>query len=259
MFLLFNRFSEVSHCLSASKPKQGSTGKVKWPGTTDYNPNSTPKTQLTLRFKILLVLHFFILLELLGSSGSDIQIANAIRLDSEPPSERHNFEGESRSAALRDHGKTVSGSFRRAKWVTCRESSSVEQISRTSNNILTPVHPDSSNADDCNNNEQSASQSSKEIRRQVPPTDDRIWLIGFVSRDPILAPISFSDWRNKGLEPFKKNMLAEVERNFKTSLKAEHWDIRPVEEIMEAVPIGVDSVQWCQLVSKWSQPQDKVS
>ncbi|KAH0461398.1 hypothetical protein IEQ34_008973 [Dendrobium chrysotoxum] len=102
--------------------------------------------------------------------------------------------------------------------------------------------------------------------------------LGVVAKDPILAPISFSDWRNKGLEPFKKRMLAEVEAkfefptnikhwilqslgvkwcNFKTSLKAEHWDSRPVEEIMEAVPAGVDSVQWYQLISKWSQPQDK--
>ncbi|XP_028551384.1 uncharacterized protein LOC114579825 isoform X1 [Dendrobium catenatum] len=26
---------------------------------------------------------------------------------------------------------------------------------------------------------------------------------------------------------------------------------------MVAVPAGVDPVQWCQLVNKWSQPQDK--
>ncbi|KAI0493219.1 hypothetical protein KFK09_027495 [Dendrobium nobile] len=52
---------------------------------------------------------------------------------------------------------TGSGSFRRARKVTCRGSSSVEQTSRTSNNTSTPVHPDSSNADDHNNNEQSTS------------------------------------------------------------------------------------------------------
>ncbi|KAH0450426.1 hypothetical protein IEQ34_021118 [Dendrobium chrysotoxum] len=106
---------------------------------------------------------------------------------------------------------TDGGSFRRTKKVTHRESSSVEQTSITSNNISTPVHPDSSNADDCNNNEQFVSQSSQEIRWQVLPADDGIWLIGVVARDLILAPISFSDWRNKGLEPFKKRMLAEVE------------------------------------------------
>ncbi|KAI0530791.1 hypothetical protein KFK09_000339 [Dendrobium nobile] len=45
--------------------------------------------------------------------------------------------------------------------------------------------------------------------------------------------------------------------NYKTSLKAEHWDSRPVQEIMEAIPAEVSPVQWCQLVNKWSQPQDK--
>ncbi|PKU66090.1 hypothetical protein MA16_Dca025221 [Dendrobium catenatum] len=35
--------------------------------------------------------------------------------------------------------------------------------------------------------------------------------LGVIARDPILAPISFSDWRNKGMEPFKNRMLAEVE------------------------------------------------
>ncbi|PKU66554.1 hypothetical protein MA16_Dca006882 [Dendrobium catenatum] len=103
--------------------------------------------------------------------------------------------------------------------------------------------------------------SSQDLRRQVPPADDGIWLIddegdpikkrgrttcadiqsmppgtrvhievnenmvpcnipesillgsylGVLARDPILAPISFSDWRNKGMELFKKRMLAEVE------------------------------------------------
>ncbi|KAH0464498.1 hypothetical protein IEQ34_007284 [Dendrobium chrysotoxum] len=35
--------------------------------------------------------------------------------------------------------------------------------------------------------------------------------LGVVARDPVLAPIAFPDWRNKGMEPFKKKMLAEVE------------------------------------------------
>ncbi|KAH0467501.1 hypothetical protein IEQ34_004739 [Dendrobium chrysotoxum] len=70
-----------------------------------------------------------------------------------------------------------------------------------------------------------------------------------VARDPVLAPIAFPDWRNKGMEPFKKKMLAEVE--------AEHWDSRPIEEILEAVPAGVDQMKWCQLVNQWSKPEDK--
>ncbi|KAL0908793.1 hypothetical protein M5K25_023302 [Dendrobium thyrsiflorum] len=102
--------------------------------------------------------------------------------------------------------------------------------------------------------------------------------LGVVARDPILAPIAFPDWRNKGMEPFKKKMLAEVEskfefpghirhwilqslgvkwRNYKTTLKAEHWDSRPIEEILETVPAGVDQMQWCQLVSQWSKPEDQ--
>ncbi|KAI0492078.1 hypothetical protein KFK09_026343 [Dendrobium nobile] len=102
--------------------------------------------------------------------------------------------------------------------------------------------------------------------------------LGVVARDPVLAPISFPDWRNKGMEPYKKKMLAEVEskfefpghirhwilqslgvkwRNHKTTLKAEHWDSRPIEEILETVPAGVDQLQWCQLVNKWSKPEDQ--
>ncbi|PKU82387.1 hypothetical protein MA16_Dca005392 [Dendrobium catenatum] len=46
-------------------------------------------------------------------------------------------------------------------------------------------------------------------------------------------------------------------RNHKTNLKAEHWDCRPIEEIMESVPAGVDATQWCHLVNQWSQPKDK--
>ncbi|KAH0454525.1 hypothetical protein IEQ34_016449 [Dendrobium chrysotoxum] len=42
--------------------------------------------------------------------------------------------------------------------------------------------------------------------------------LGVVARDPILAPIAFPDWRNKGMEPFKKKMLAEVERQFQLKL-----------------------------------------
>ncbi|XP_028547832.1 uncharacterized protein LOC114578631 [Dendrobium catenatum] len=85
--------------------------------------------------------------------------------------------------------------------------------------------------------------------------------LGIVARDPVLAPISFPDWRNKGMEPYKKKMLAEVEskfeftghirhwilqslgvkwRNYKTTLKAEHWDSRQIEEILETVLAGVD-------------------
>ncbi|XP_028551289.1 uncharacterized protein LOC110102589 isoform X2 [Dendrobium catenatum] len=102
--------------------------------------------------------------------------------------------------------------------------------------------------------------------------------MGVVARDSILAPISFSDWRNKGMEPFKKRMLAEVEskfefhasirhwilqsigvkwRNYKASLKSEHWDSRPIKEIKETVPGGVDPTQWCQLVNQWAQPEDQ--
>ncbi|KAH0467505.1 hypothetical protein IEQ34_004743 [Dendrobium chrysotoxum] len=93
--------------------------------------------------------------------------------------------------------------------------------------------------------------------------------LGVVARDLVLAPIAFPDWINKGMEPFKKKMLDEVEskfefpghirhwilqslgvkwRNYKTTLKAEHWDSRPIEEIMENVPDGVDQMQWCQLL-----------
>ncbi|PKU60532.1 hypothetical protein MA16_Dca028256 [Dendrobium catenatum] len=35
--------------------------------------------------------------------------------------------------------------------------------------------------------------------------------LGVVARDPVLAPIAFPDWRNKGMEPYKKKMLVEVE------------------------------------------------
>ncbi|KAH0449452.1 hypothetical protein IEQ34_020144 [Dendrobium chrysotoxum] len=101
---------------------------------------------------------------------------------------------------------------------------------------------------------------------------------GVVARDPTFAPIIFPDWRNKRMEPFKKKMLAEVEskfefpghirhwilqslgvkwRNYKTTLKAEHWDSRPIEEILETVPAGVDQTQWCQLVNQWSKPEDQ--
>ncbi|KAI0494553.1 hypothetical protein KFK09_024691 [Dendrobium nobile] len=102
--------------------------------------------------------------------------------------------------------------------------------------------------------------------------------LSVVARDPVLAPISFPDWRNKGMELYKKKMLAEVEskfefpghmchwilqslgvkwRDYKITLKAEHWDSRPIEEILEDVPVGVDQMQWCQLVNQWSKPADK--
>ncbi|KAH0450409.1 hypothetical protein IEQ34_021101 [Dendrobium chrysotoxum] len=35
--------------------------------------------------------------------------------------------------------------------------------------------------------------------------------LGVIARDHILAPISFLDWRTKGMEPFKKKMLVEAE------------------------------------------------
>ncbi|KAH0468084.1 hypothetical protein IEQ34_003117 [Dendrobium chrysotoxum] len=105
----------------------------------------------------------------------------------------------------------------------------------------------------------------------------RILYLGIVARDPILTLIAFPDWRNKGMEPFKK-MLIEVEskfeftghirhwilqslgvkwHNYKTSLKAEHWDNSLIEEIMDIVIAGVDQMQWCQLVTKWSKLDDQ--
>ncbi|KAH0449364.1 hypothetical protein IEQ34_020056 [Dendrobium chrysotoxum] len=33
--------------------------------------------------------------------------------------------------------------------------------------------------------------------------------MGHVARDSVLAPISFSDWRNKGMEPFKKKIRSD--------------------------------------------------
>ncbi|KAH0465519.1 hypothetical protein IEQ34_005622 [Dendrobium chrysotoxum] len=35
--------------------------------------------------------------------------------------------------------------------------------------------------------------------------------LSVIDRDHVVAPISFPDWRTKGMEPFKKKMLAEVE------------------------------------------------
>ncbi|KAL0906705.1 hypothetical protein M5K25_025220 [Dendrobium thyrsiflorum] len=46
-------------------------------------------------------------------------------------------------------------------------------------------------------------------------------------------------------------------RNYKASLKSEHCDSRPIKEIKEAVPAGVDPTQWCQLVNQWAQPEDQ--
>ncbi|PKU85556.1 hypothetical protein MA16_Dca003296 [Dendrobium catenatum] len=78
--------------------------------------------------------------------------------------------------------------------------------------------------------------------------------LGVIARDPVLTPISFPNWRTKGMEPIKKKMLADVEskfafprhirhwilqslgvkwRNHKTNLKDEHWDSRPIEKIIE--------------------------
>ncbi|PKU78244.1 hypothetical protein MA16_Dca018044 [Dendrobium catenatum] len=87
--------------------------------------------------------------------------------------------------------------------------------------------------------------------------------LGVVARDPILAPIAFPDWRNKEFEfpghirHWILQSLVVKWRNYKTTLKAEHWDSRPIEEILEDVPAGVDKMQWCQLVNQWSKPADK--
>ncbi|KAH0469085.1 hypothetical protein IEQ34_002317 [Dendrobium chrysotoxum] len=47
--------------------------------------------------------------------------------------------------------------------------------------------------------------------------------LGVVARYPVLALIAFPDWSNKGMEPFKKKMLAEVEekaaKNFANAKK----------------------------------------
>ncbi|KAH0450735.1 hypothetical protein IEQ34_021427 [Dendrobium chrysotoxum] len=120
--------------------------------------------------------------------------------------------------------------------------------------------------------------------------------LGVIARDPILEPLAFLDWRNKGMKPFKKRMLVEVEaslksliilnpildinnnnskfefpahihywilqslgvkwHNHKTSLKAEYWDSRPLDKILESVSVGIDALQWCQLVIQWSKPED---
>ncbi|KAH0462722.1 hypothetical protein IEQ34_010297 [Dendrobium chrysotoxum] len=68
-----------------------------------------------------------------------------------------------------------------------------------------------------------------------------------VAKNPILAPISFSNWCNKGMKPFKNKMLAEVE--------AEHWDSRPIEEIMEAVPIKAHACE--MLAEEGLMPKDR--
>ncbi|KAH0459042.1 hypothetical protein IEQ34_011856 [Dendrobium chrysotoxum] len=73
--------------------------------------------------------------------------------------------------------------------------------------------------------------------------------LGVVAGDPILAPIAFPNWRNKGMESFKKKMLAKVE--------AEYWDSRPIKEILEIVSVGIDQTQWCQLVNQWSKLEDQ--
>ncbi|KAH0449045.1 hypothetical protein IEQ34_022845 [Dendrobium chrysotoxum] len=73
------------------------------------------------------------------------------------------------------------------------------------------------------------------ISRNIPESILLRSYLSIVVRDPILAPIAFPDWRNKGMEPFKKKMLAEVE--------AKIYDSRRNEEIMETVPVGVDQMQ----------------
>ncbi|KAI0488351.1 hypothetical protein KFK09_028180 [Dendrobium nobile] len=106
---------------------------------------------------------------------------------------------------------TGSGSFRRDKKVTHRGSSSVEQTSRTSNNTSTPVHPNSSNDDEGALIKKRGRTTCADIQNMPPGT----WVLievnenmvpcnipksillgsylGVVARDPILAPISFSD------------------------------------------------------------------
>ncbi|KAH0450457.1 hypothetical protein IEQ34_021149 [Dendrobium chrysotoxum] len=78
-----------------------------------------------------------------------------------------------------------------------------------------------------------------------------------VARDPVLAPIAFPDWRNKGMEPFKKKMLAEVESKFEFPGQIRHWILQSLGVKWQAVPAGVDQMQWCQLVNQWSKPEDK--
>ncbi|KAI0494556.1 hypothetical protein KFK09_024694 [Dendrobium nobile] len=36
-----------------------------------------------------------------------------------------------------------------------------------------------------------------------------------------------------------------------------HWILQSLGEILEDVPVGVDQMQWCQLVNQWSKPADK--
>ncbi|KAL0912889.1 hypothetical protein M5K25_016303 [Dendrobium thyrsiflorum] len=180
---------------------------------------------------------------------------------------------------------TGSGSFRCAKMVTRRVSSNVEQTSRTYKNTSTPVHPDSSNVDGCNNNDQSPIISSQDLRQQVPPAEDGVWLIGDegapikkrgrttcadIQSMPLGTRVHIEV--NENMVPcnipesillgsylgakfeFPVNIkywilqsLGVKWRNYKSSLKAAHWDSRPIQEIMEDVPRGVDPVQWCQL------------
>ncbi|KAH0462902.1 hypothetical protein IEQ34_007484 [Dendrobium chrysotoxum] len=182
--------------------------------------------------------------------------------------------------------------FSRAKKAICRGGSSRgglsrRESSRETGTPSTPVHLDSQEEIECSMTQQTPRQS---FCSEAPAPEEGVWLIdeqgnpirrtylGVVARDPVLAPIAFPDWRNKGMEPFKKKMLAEVEskfefpghirhwilqslgvkwRNYKTTLKAEHWDSRPIEEIMENILDGVYQMQWCQLVTQWSKPEDQ--
>ncbi|KAH0457725.1 hypothetical protein IEQ34_013040 [Dendrobium chrysotoxum] len=150
--------------------------------------------------------------------------------------------------------------FRRAKKTICRGGSSRGGSSRGESSMetesitpSTPVHPNSQEEIECSGSQQTSRHS---FCGTAPSPEEG---------DPMLAPIAFPDWRNKGMEPFKKKMLAEVEilqslgvkwRNYKTTLKAEHWDSKPIEEILEIVPAGVDQTQWCQLVNQWLKPED---
>ncbi|KAH0466425.1 hypothetical protein IEQ34_003663 [Dendrobium chrysotoxum] len=147
--------------------------------------------------------------------------------------------------------------FRLAKKAICRGGSSRGGSSRGESSMetesITPstlVHPDSQEEIECSGSQQTSRHS---FCGTDPAPEEGVWLIGsylgVVARDPMLAPIAFPDWRNKGIEPFKKKILAEVE--------AEHWDSRPIEEILETVLAGVNQMQWCQLVNQWSKPEDQ--
>ncbi|KAH0451799.1 hypothetical protein IEQ34_019098 [Dendrobium chrysotoxum] len=139
---------------------------------------------------------------------------------------------------------TGRNTYRRAKKVVSRGGSS-----KGSETPSTPIDPDSTcdqsqEEHECSGTQQSLHHSTYEqgvpvrhrgrttcidIQNMLPSTRVHIEVnennvrsnilefvllgsyLGVIARDPVLAPISFSDWRNKGMEPFKRKMLAEVE------------------------------------------------